>query len=235
MSKKDGVLLAVFVSVMLVFGCIFTISHNNYIEVLEVNESLLTLVEEQRVKEQKTTEQWKESYQVLKSFYQKQLEDKTNEVSEWERKFNDLQYKVKNVDIPVYDFTEEEIYMLAQCVEAEAGLYEEAPNSQRYVTQVILNRLSCSKFPNTLEEVIYQRDEGVAQFSVAYDGGMKNHAEVQPETLANVYSVIVHGTDLPDYVLYFYSTRAKSSWVKTLEIYEFCEGTYFAYISEEGN
>ena len=69
---------------------------------------------------------------------------------------------------------------------------------------------------------------GVPQFSVAFNG-MMDDREVTPETLANVYEVIVHGTDLPDYVLYFYSASVKENWVNNLNTYTTLEGTVFAY------
>lgn len=164
----------------------------------------------------------------------KELEDK---YAELEAKYNELQVvneELKNnrVNLPTYNFTEEEIYMLAQCVEAEAGNYKNHAVSQRYITQVILNRLHNSKFPNTLTEVIYAKSSsGTPQFSVAYNGMMNR--VVEPETLANVYSVIVHGTDLPRYVNYFYADYVTGNWVNTLNTYSVIEGTVFAYKNEE--
>ena len=103
--------------------------------------------------------------------------------------------------------------------------------SQKYITQVILNRLHSDEFPNTIDGVIYQKTaRGVPQFSVAYDGSMNR--EVRAETLANVYSVLLHGTNLPEYVLYFYSTEVKNNWVNTLPTYDTVEGTVFAYEEE---
>ncbi len=127
----------------------------------------------------------------------------------------------------VNSFTEEEIYMLAQCVEAEAGHYQNHSNSQRYVAQVILNRLQSDKYPNTLKEVIYQKSGKIPQFSVAYNGAMNR--EVTQETLANVREVLNNGTDLPSNVLFFYSEGVKNNWVNTRPIYKTVEGTVFAY------
>lgn len=124
-----------------------------------------------------------------------------------------------------YNFTSEEVNMLAQCVEAEAGIdnYE----SQKYVAQVILNRLHSERYPNTLKEVIYQKSGKCPQFSVAYNGAMNR--EVTPETLKNVQSVLIHGTDIPDNVFFFYSESVTGNWVNTREIYKVVQGTVFAY------
>lgn len=135
--------------------------------------------------------------------------------------------ELNKANLPVYSYTKEEIDLLARCVEAEAGCSNY--KSQKYITQVILNRVHSGKFPNSIEKVIYQKKYGIAQFSVAYNGMMNR--EVQPDTLANVYSVIVHGTDLPDYVYYFYSEKVTNNWINTLPIYDTVQGTVFAYES----
>lgn len=133
---------------------------------------------------------------------------------------------------PLYKFTEEEVDMLARCVEAEAGNPKNHSTSQKYITQVILNRVESSKFPNTLKGVIYEKsNNGVVQFSVAYNGVMNR--TVQQETLDNVRDVLQNGTDLPKYVCFFYSTSVKGNWVNTLPIYDTVEGTVFAYSSKE--
>ena len=129
------------------------------------------------------------------------------------------------VTLPEYDFTEDEIYMLTQCVEAEAG--KSNIQSQKYVTQVILNRLHSSSYPDTLEGVIYQSNGKVPQFSVAYNGSMDRVP--QPETFNSVYSVIVHGTDMPDYVYFFYADYVTNNWVNSLSKWDTVEGTVFAY------
>ncbi len=127
-------------------------------------------------------------------------------------------------------YTEDEVYLLAQCVEAEAGYN---PESQKYVTQVILNRVNSSRYPDTIREVIYQKTgRGVAQFSVAYNGSMEGR-EVKSKTLANVYNVLLFGTDLPEYVQYFYSVKVTNNWVNTLNTHTTVGGTVFAYASKE--
>ena len=127
-------------------------------------------------------------------------------------------------------YTEDEVYLLAQCVEAEAGYN---PESQKYVTQVILNRVNSSRYPDTIREVIYQKTgRGVAQFSVAYNGSMEGR-EVKSKTLANVYNVLLFGTHLPEYVQYFYSVKVTNNWVNTLNTHTTVGGTVFAYASKE--
>lgn len=63
-----------------------------------------------------------------------------------------------------YRFNEDELDLIARCVEAEAGnqdLY-----GRQLVVDVILNRLESDEFPGTIEEVIYQKN----QFAVVGNG-----------------------------------------------------------------
>lgn len=219
--KREKIYQGVILFMLIGFILFFTKSHNNFMDLLEVNEELTNLVDEQRTNNEAVVKQWEHSFSNLQVEYGELLRENYG-----------LEARLEETDIPVYDFTEAEIYLIAQCVEAEAGDYENHAQSQRYVTQVILNRLHSSQFPNRVEEVIYQKTDGIPQFSVAYNG-MMDDREVQPETLANVYSVIVHGTKLPEYVLYFYSANVEENWVCTLNTYTECEGTVFAYYSVE--
>lgn len=180
--------------------------------------------------------QYKRSYNELHILYEKQVEDSNKLLGKWksdyadlEGKYADLLVKSKSVELPFYNYSEEEIQILAKCVEAEAG--EENFNAQEYVTKVILNRVKSSQFPNSISEVIYQRRGKIPQFSVAYNGMMNR--EVKKSTLSSVYKVLVNGSDLPDYVYYFYDKSVKGNWVNTLEVHDIVEGTVFAYKKED--
>lgn len=138
-----------------------------------------------------------------------------------------LKEKLKGFDLPVYNYTREQVVLLAKCVQCEAG--ENNEKSQRYIASVILNRVKSGHFKDSIKEVIYEKVNGVPQFSVAYDGSM-DKCSLSSKVLANVYSVIVHGKELPDDVLYFYSAKLKSdNWVKSRTVYDTVEGTVFCY------
>jgi len=62
-----------------------------------------------------------------------------------------------------YDFTDEEIYLMAQLAWHEAGC--EGDVGMIAVVEVVLNRLYSDRFPDTVEEVIYQP----RQFSYNYE------------------------------------------------------------------
>lgn len=56
--------------------------------------------------------------------------------------------------------------LVAQLVQAEAG--NQDLTGKRYVVDVVLNRRDDPRFPNTVEEVIFQKDP--VQFSVTVNG-----------------------------------------------------------------
>lgn len=209
---KNMVIMVLMISIL----TISTVNQRAYNELLETNEKLVETVETQRQSHADVVDEYDKAYRDLQQKYIELLEENSK-----------LQEQMNEVEIPKYKFNKDEIYMLAQCVEAEAGHYTKHKSSQQYITQVILNRLESGKFPNTLEKVIYQKRGNIPQFSVAYNGMMDR--EVESETLANVYKVIVHGTNLPKNVLYFYSSSVTENWVNTLNTYDIVEGTVFAY------
>ena len=214
--RKETIYQGVILFMMMGFIIFFDVSHKNFMDLLNTNEKLTTLNENKEI----LMEQLETNFEKLQLSYSQLSEEKY-----------ELECKLREVEIPVYNFTEEEIYLLARCVEAEAGDYDNHKLSQQYVAQVILNRLHSGKFPNTIEEVIYQKRGNIPQFSVAYNGAIDR--EVDERTLTNVYNVIVHGTDLPEYVYYFYSESVTKNWVNTLNIYSVVQGTVFAYSDKE--
>lgn len=153
--------------------------------------------------------------------------DLLNRCEELESKIIDLEYELKlsqSVELPTYEYTNEELEVLFKCVQAEAGdgNYE----SEKLITQVILNRVKSKGFPNNIYDVIYQK----GQFSVTVDGNLDRQV-VSDKTYKTVMSVLLTGGDLPDNVLYFYGDRyvRADHWIRTLPVYNKVEGTVFAY------
>lgn len=58
--------------------------------------------------------------------------------------------------------------LIAQLVQAEAG--NQSLEGKRLVVDVILNRVDDPRFPNSVEEVIFQKYKGRYQFSVVANG-----------------------------------------------------------------
>lgn len=75
---------------------------------------------------------------------------------------------------------DDEIYLLAACVEAEAG--NQSLLGKRMVADVILNRVDSKEFPDTISAVITQP----YQFSTWWNGAIAD-AEVTEETLQAVH------------------------------------------------
>ena len=98
-----------------------------------------------------------------------------------------------------YQLTEEELDVLLRIVEAEAGCEDE--DGKLLVANVILNRLNSPKFPDSITEIVFQRENGVAQFSPVYDGSYAC-AEVSEETV-NAVGRALDGEDISDGALYF--------------------------------
>jgi N-acetylmuramoyl-L-alanine amidase len=67
----------------------------------------------------------------------------------------------------VFDITEEEIDMLERIVQAEAG--GEDMIGRILIANVIMNRIEDEKFPDTVEDVIFQNKDGEYQFSPVDD------------------------------------------------------------------
>lgn len=83
-----------------------------------------------------------------------------------------------------------ELELLAQLVEAEAG--NQPFEGKCLVVDVILNRVESPDFPNTIEEVIFQKDP--IQFSTAYNGALEKAGWNMQESdyAAVMYEVELH-------------------------------------------
>ena len=92
--------------------------------------------------------------------------------------------------------------MLAQLVQAEAG--NQPLTGMRFVVDVVLNRVDDPRFPDTIEEVIFQG--GPTQFSVTVNGMFESAADnISKEALL---AVELEWEERLDYgILYFSSTK----------------------------
>lgn len=191
-------------------------------ELTEVNEDLLNTIDINR-------ENYDNNLKELKDNYEIQLSEAYERYITLEHYQYYCEEILENVSID-----NETMVLLAKCVQAEAGSYENHGTSQQMIARVILNRVASDKFPDTIEEVIYDNRGSVVQFSVAYNGALDS-VKVTPETICNVYNAILfNSVDLPENVLYFYSeSLVEDNWIKSLEVYDTVEGTVFAYGESE--
>lgn len=219
MQKQVRMYQAIILLLLGLFLYMFLNMDKNYNDLLEVNDDLIEQLDTNRVNYDSNLEDYQKMYDKLQIDYgslyveNQQLKKQVESV-----------YNVSK--LPVYDYTEAEVYILAQCVQAEAG--ETNYESQKMITQVILNRLKSEDFPNNLVDVIYQKNSGI-QFSVAYDGRLEEQ-EVTVDTMLNVTETLLYGCDIPDGVQYFYAeSLTESNWIKSLKKYKTVEGTVFCY------
>lgn len=103
----------------------------------------------------------------------------------------------------IVDISEEDYENLLKIVEAEAG--GEDRTGKLLVANVVINRVLDESFPDTVTEVIYQREKGVSQFSPTRDGRMDS-VTVSEETIEVVNSAL-SGEDVSMGALYFVSHK----------------------------
>lgn len=107
-----------------------------------------------------------------------------------------------------FSLEQQEYEVLLKIVEAEAGGEDTA--GKMLVANVVMNRVRSSRFPNTVSEVVFQRNGGRAQFSPTVDGRL-NAVNISADTVEAVARVM-NGEDLSGGALYFRSVRSRSGW-----------------------
>ncbi len=131
--------------------------------------------------------------------------------------------------VPVYDsgehkeeldtetlLDESKVYMLAHLIGGEAGATWCTDELQLAVGSVVLNRMASDKFPNEMEEVIFQS----GQYSVTWNGAY--YKEPTERTVANARYLLEHGSTIPSDVLW----QANFPQKKT---YKVVQGVYFGH------
>lgn len=112
----------------------------------------------------------------------------------------------------VYELSKEDLEVLLRIVEAEAGCEDE--EGKLLVANVVLNRMNHIKFPNTVSEVVFQRENGVTQFSPISDGRFYS-VKISNETVEAVGRAL-EGEDISQGALYFaareYADNDKMKW-----------------------
>lgn len=103
----------------------------------------------------------------------------------------------------LYDFSDEELEVLLRIVEAEAGGEDE--DGRLLVANVVLNRVNSDSFPDTVTEVVFQKEGDVAQFSPAYSGKY-DRVEISDTTISAVGRAL-KGEDISQGALYFVARK----------------------------
>ena len=143
------------------------------------------------------------SYQVselLEDASVKKVTKMNKEVASSKRKIEVLSCRR---DLWVYDISDKDYEVLLRIVEAEAGGEDET--GKILVANVVLNRMESSKFPDTVEEVVFQNEGGCYQFSPVSNGRYESVC-VSEETYEAVERAL-EGEDLSKGALYFVSEK----------------------------
>ncbi|MBD5519361.1 MAG: cell wall hydrolase [Lachnospiraceae bacterium] len=110
-----------------------------------------------------------------------------------------------------YQLSDKDYEALLRIVEAEAG--GEDQNGKLLVANVVLNRVNNESFPDTVWDVVMQREQGIAQFSPTVDGRYQN-VHVSDDTVEAVERAL-YGEDISQGALYFCAReRADSDRLK---------------------
>lgn len=112
------------------------------------------------------------------------------------------------------DVTRDDLMLMAKLIHAEAR--GESFEGQVAVGAVILNRLDSPHFPQTIREIIYQKNSRVYQFSPVGDGSINldpNEKAVQAAVQA------LQGEDPTGGALFFYNPDiSRDQWIRTLPV-----------------
>lgn len=119
---------------------------------------------------------------------------------------------VEKPEEPLYSLTEEDRDALLRIVEAEAGSEDE--EGKLLVANVVLNRVKDQHFPDTVKDVVTQRENGITQFSPVSNGRFYR-VTVSEETKDAVERAL-KGEDISQGALYFaarkYADSERMKW-----------------------
>lgn len=203
-----GIILLALVSIVIIGNSIIKVSPAEIVETTEVPTTIETEVKRQAevltTEEETVTEVVEETTEVVE------------EVTEV------VETTVEGSSYSVYEYD-----LLARliCAEGQTESYE----TKLKIGSVVLNRVNDSYFPNTIKEVIYQKN----QFSVTtiYRNGkpMIDH-QADVESLRAAKELLENGSVLPPKVQVFYENSVTTGWVSTRQVYGTFDNTTFAYI-----
>lgn len=120
----------------------------------------------------------------------------------------------------------EESYLLAKLAMAEAE--GEDTEGKALVILVVLNRVQSEGFPDTVEDVILEEQNGVHQFSVTQEGGRWYKVEPDEDCYKALELVMLENWDESEGALYFES-RSDSTWHQNHLQFLFKHGKHYFY------
>ena len=85
----------------------------------------------------------------------KESECKARVAEEKAQKWKEIADKSRSIVVRTKEINFDDLYLLARLVESEAG--NESYETKMMIASVVMNRVTDSRFPNTIREVIYQK------------------------------------------------------------------------------
>lgn len=137
----------------------------------------------------------------------------------WSEKYRSVTLSGKPV--PLEDgatyYSEEDLYWLSRIISAEAR--GEPFIGQVAVGNVVLNRRAHRDYPDTVKEVVFDRQGGVVQFSPVADGSIWKSPYATSVTAAKV---CLEGYTVSERILFFYApSMVSSTWIERNRPYAF--------------
>lgn len=126
----------------------------------------------------------------------------------------------------VIQLSAEDYEVLLRIVEAEATGQDEM--GKILVANVVLNRVNNESFPDTVKEVVFQNNGGVAQFTPTIDGRYYS-VTVSDSTIESVNRAL-SGEDYSQGALFFTASRESNNWFSRNLTYLFSYGGHSFYI-----
>lgn len=130
----------------------------------------------------------------------------------------------------IYQLDAEDLEVLLRIVEAEAGCEDE--DGKLLVANVVLNRLQSEQFPNSITEIVFQKENGVSQFSPISDGSYY-HVRISEETMDAVERAL-EGEDISRGALYFaarkYADSESMHWFDEKLVFLFQHGGHEFFV-----
>ena len=135
--------------------------------------------------------------EVMRSTVEKGTKESAREV------FSQAKQLIKETQMPVSEYE-----TLLRIVEAEAT--GEDIEGKMLIANVILNRVADERFPDTIEEVVWQEVDGCVQFQPTYDGRFYT-VEISDDTIEAVDRVLA-GEDRSQGALYFMARMSSEEY-----------------------
>lgn len=121
-------------------------------------------------------------------------------------------------------YNKDDVYWLARIISAEAR--GEGLRGMMAVGNVILNRMRCPQFPNTIYNVIFDTKYGI-QFTPVANGTIYNSPTAESIIAAKI---CLEGYSLSSEILYFFNPKiAHSNWISNNREYAFTVNNHAFY------